>query len=155
MPPALTSYIVEQYVELRAKDSMGQAGRGGKSDQTAMTPRQLLSILRLSQALARIRLAESICEEDVEEAIRLTNASKASLDDDTPTGTQEDPLSTIFRVLSDYAQEHRTRDISYQQAEAMAVSRGFSNQQLRNVLDEYENLQVLRVSADGNTIFFQ
>jgi len=154
VPPALTGYIVEQYVELRAKDSMGQQGRGGKNDQTAMTPRQLLSILRLSQALARIRLAESISEEDVDEAIRLTNMSKASLEDDAPSGAHEDPVSTIFRVLSDYVQQHGSRDMSYKQAEAMVVSRGFSNQQLQSVLIEYENLRVLHVSADGDTIFF-
>jgi DNA replication licensing factor MCM7 len=41
-----------------------------------MTARQLLSILRLSQALARVRLADAITEEDVDEAIRLTASSK-------------------------------------------------------------------------------
>jgi DNA replicative helicase MCM subunit Mcm2 (Cdc46/Mcm family) len=43
VPRALMPYIVEAYVELRQQDA------AKPSDQTAMTARQLLSILRLSQ----------------------------------------------------------------------------------------------------------
>lgn len=154
VPRELTTYIVEQYVNLRAQDSMGQHGRGGKNDQTAMTPRQLLSILRLSQALARIRWADAISEEDVNEAIRLTDSSKSSLEDDTPSGPQDDPVSAIFRILNDYVQQHHMRTIQYAQAEAMVLSRGFKSEQLSNTLAEYENLQVLHVTSEGDAIIF-
>ena len=53
-----------------------------------MTARALLSILRLSQALARLRFAESVDAADVDEAIRLTYMSKASLQDVTTNGNQ-------------------------------------------------------------------
>ena len=39
-------------------------------DQTVMTARQLLSILRLSQGLARLRFSDYVAREDVDEAIR-------------------------------------------------------------------------------------
>jgi len=72
VPVELTSYIVEHYVELRAKDGSGPGASTGKgTDQAVMTARQLLSILRLSQALARLRLSSSISHEDVDEALRL------------------------------------------------------------------------------------
>jgi hypothetical protein len=50
-----------------------------EDNQAAMTARALLSILRLSQALARLRFATAVAAEDVDEAIRLTYMSKASL----------------------------------------------------------------------------
>jgi DNA replicative helicase MCM subunit Mcm2 (Cdc46/Mcm family) len=75
----------------RSRDSEGpKYGRGRSSasngDQAVMTPRALLSILRLgqvcqnfvfpsllicNQALARLRLAEAVTHEDIDEAIRL------------------------------------------------------------------------------------
>ena len=64
---------------------------GAANDQTTLTARQLLSILRLSQALARLRLANTVSHEDVDEAIRLIHASKSSLDDDSSGYQQEDP----------------------------------------------------------------
>merc|ERR1719245_19273 len=42
------------------------------------TPRTLLSILRLSQALARISFSEHVSEEHIEEALRLMKESKIS-----------------------------------------------------------------------------
>ena len=36
-----------------------------------MTARMLLSILRLAQALARILMHSKVCEEDIDEAIRI------------------------------------------------------------------------------------
>jgi DNA replication licensing factor MCM7 len=59
-----------------------------EDNQAAMTARALLSILRLSQALARLRFAESVDAADVDEAIRLTYMSKASLQDVNTTNNQ-------------------------------------------------------------------
>ena len=73
VPKELASYVVEAYVELRQKDNQGE------QDQSAMTARALLSILRLSQALARLRFTDEVAVQDVEEAIRMTHMSKASL----------------------------------------------------------------------------
>ena len=70
-----------------------------------MTARQLLSILRLSQALARIRLSGTVSHADIDEAIRLTHASKASLIEDTAAqgASSEDVMSAIYNVMRDYA----------------------------------------------------
>jgi DNA replication licensing factor MCM7 len=87
VPEELTSYIVETYVELRA-DSGGDQQSGqqhsskARGDQTVITARQLLSILRLCQALARLRFRTQVTSDDVDEAKRLMHMSKASLIDD-------------------------------------------------------------------------
>ena len=159
VPRELSRYIVDQYVNLRAEDNRNMSQNNnssrGSNDQTAMTARQLLSILRLSQALARIRLADEISEDDVEEAIRLTNSSKSSLFDEGPAGPQEDAMSTIFRVMRDYVEQRGVTQLSFNQAEAMIVNRGYSVEQLNDVLEEYENLNVIRRESEGQSIIFE
>jgi len=158
VPPSLSSYIVEAYVALRSQDSAygGRRTHGSSkgNDQTVMTPRQLLSILRLSQSLARLRLSELVKSEDVDEAIRLIHASKASLNDDGPVGAQEDATSAIFSMLRDFSAQHKTDSVSYVQAEAMVVKKGFSSVQLREMLDDYQTLQILHVDDGRQNIIF-
>ena len=68
---------------MRSAEATEAAANDG---QTMMTARQLLSILRLSQGLARLRFSESVEEEDVEEAIRLVRMSKVELPPFAPFG---------------------------------------------------------------------
>jgi DNA replication licensing factor MCM7 len=71
VPEDVAPYIVEAYVSLRSQGTSGGGGKQAKNgDQTVMTARQLLSILRLSQALARLRFSDYVAREDVDEAIR-------------------------------------------------------------------------------------
>ena len=69
VPTDVAPYIVEAYVSLRSQGTpTGKQSKNG--DQTVMTARQLLSILRLSQGLARLRFSDYVAREDVDEAIR-------------------------------------------------------------------------------------
>ena len=72
IPTELTDYIVGAYVELR-RDARNNR------DMTFTSARNLLGILRLSTALARLRLANSVEKSDVAEALRLLEMSKDSL----------------------------------------------------------------------------
>lgn len=78
IPPdgSLTEYLVDNYVAMRAKETEDEDDAKGYT-----SPRVLLSILRLGQALARLRLAKVVEKEDIDEAIRLMDASKDSLED--------------------------------------------------------------------------
>lgn len=58
--------LVNGYVDMRRL--------GGSRKVITATPRQLESLIRLSEALARMRLDEFVREEDVEEAMRLMKA---------------------------------------------------------------------------------
>ena len=69
VPQDVAPYIVEAYVSLRSQGTP-TGGKTKNGDQTVMTARQLLSILRLSQALARLRFSDYVAREDVDEAIR-------------------------------------------------------------------------------------
>lgn len=72
IPENLSDYITGAYVEMRKE------ARNSK-DTTFTSARTLLAILRLSTALARLRLADAVEKEDVNEAMRLMEMSKDSL----------------------------------------------------------------------------
>ena len=173
VPPDVAPYIVEAYVGLRMQDAPGAAMRGASNgDQTVMTARQLLSILRLSQALGRLRFSDYVAREDVDEAIRLTHMSKASLADelhDAPQGgggqrgssrsggrgaRGEDVTSRIFQVLKDYATVSRTNRVELKLCEAMVLRKGFTAQQLQTCLEEYQALDIIQMNATGTHIDF-
>lgn len=69
-------FLTAAYVDLR------QDARNSK-DVTFTSARNLLAILRLSTALARLRLSNEVEKEDINEAIRLMEMSKASLNQPT------------------------------------------------------------------------
>jgi DNA replication licensing factor MCM7 len=67
---------------------MRKLQRDSNTDKyTYATPRTLLAIIRLAQALARLRLADEVAQIDVDEAIRLTEASKSSIEEDDNSST--------------------------------------------------------------------
>ncbi|KAL3921569.1 MAG: hypothetical protein SGILL_002682, partial [Bacillariaceae sp.] len=159
VPPEVAPYIVEAYVSLRMQDRPGRNNRSSKEgDQTAMTARQLLSILRLGQALARLRFSDFVAREDVDEAIRLTHMSKASLSEDSSengtTQRREDVMSRVFNIMRDYATTSNSSNVEMRLAEAMVIRKGFTAQQLQSCLEEYEALEVIQVNQNRTQIHF-
>lgn len=184
IPEDLCTYIVEAYVELRQQDANEQAqlqkqsggGRFNSSGfgdstsnnhaQTAMTARQLLSILRLSQSLARLRFATEVIKQDVDEAIRLVYVSKSSLteqegDDRQPGAagvggarTYQDAMSKIYRLLLEFAKDRDTTVVAMSDVEPAVLRKGFTAQQLSACIQFYEGLDVMQRSANGTTLSF-
>ena len=154
VPQDVAPYIVEAYVGLRMQKS---DNRGLNNDQTVMTARQLLSILRLSQALARLRFSDYVAREDVDEAIRLTHMSKASLFDENNNGSQGmrgggDVISRIFHIIREYATASRQQRVEYSVCEAMVLRKGFTKEQLKSCIEEYQALDILSVNATATHI---
>merc|ERR1711894_830591 len=85
IPTELTDYVVSAYVEMRKEARTSR-------DMTFTSARTLLGVLRLSTALARLRLANVVEKEDVDEAMRLIEMSKASLADEEGTRRVVNPV---------------------------------------------------------------
>ena len=83
-------HLVQGYLAMR---SLGSGSRGGNSKTITATTRQLESLIRLSQGLAKMRLSEWVTAGDVEEAIRLMKVA-------TQTAAT-DPRSVIL-LLSNF-----------------------------------------------------
>lgn len=164
VPTDVAPYVVEAYVTLRMQDRPGaKKSITNDGDQTVMTARQLLSILRLSQALARLRFSDFVAREDVDEAIRLTHMSKASLEDDGGDDSaggngrkrgREDVMSRIFNIIRDYATVSNSKQVELKMCEAMILRKGFTAQQLKTCLEEYEALDIIQVNSTRTQVFF-
>jgi DNA replication licensing factor MCM7 len=76
IPADLHNYIVARYVEKR------KFQREGKEEVSYMyiTPRTLLGIIRISQAMAKFHFREEVSQSDVDEAIRLMDFSFKTLE---------------------------------------------------------------------------
>lgn len=103
VPNQISEYIISAYVNLRKHHQKEE--KGGRSF-TYTSARTLLSVIRLSQALARMRNANEVAREDVDEGLRLMEVSKASLDnndedDDMEMGANRDvtDISKIYRII--------------------------------------------------------
>lgn len=102
MPPEVSNYVVESYVRLRklSKDEEVQ-----NKSHTYTSARTLLGVLRLAQALARLRFSDRVDHADVDEALRLMEVSKESLQDDEDRERDQDRsiVSQIYRLIKDMA----------------------------------------------------
>ncbi|GLD97128.1 hypothetical protein PINS_up005811 [Pythium insidiosum] len=173
IPEHLCSYIVEAYVSLRQQDVTEHArqqrfsrnyGSGDNANhaQTAMTARQLLSILRLSQSLARLRFSTEVISQDVDEAIRLVYVSKASLTDQDESsngnkpgaGGANDAMSKIYRLILDFSNERGLKTIDLSAIEPVVLRKGYTQYQLKACVQYYERLDVLEMNASGTSFHF-
>uniref|UniRef100_A0A6I8R0S9 DNA replication licensing factor MCM7 n=1 Tax=Xenopus tropicalis TaxID=8364 RepID=A0A6I8R0S9_XENTR len=148
IPESLADYLTAAYVEMRKE------ARTNK-DMTFTSARTLLSILRLSTALARLRLEDVVEKEDVNEAMRLTEMSKDSLlGDKGQTSRTQRPADVIFSTIREMVPEKGARSVKYSEAEQRAVSKGFTPAQFEAALEEYEELNVWLVNQARTKITF-
>ncbi|KAJ6531336.1 MCM-domain-containing protein [Mycena capillaripes] len=102
VPPTVSSYVVDSYVRLR---KMGKEDEEQGRSHTYTSARTLLGVLRLAQALARLRFSDTVEHPDVDEALRLMECSKQSLEDDDgmDQGPDKSAISQIFRLMKQMA----------------------------------------------------
>lgn len=100
VPQEVSDYVVDAYVRLRKQSIENEKAEKSHSYASART---LLGVLRLSQALARLRYSDEVEEGDVDEALRLMEASKESLldDDEKERDTDYSDTSKIYRLIKE------------------------------------------------------
>ncbi|XP_046668359.1 DNA replication licensing factor mcm7 [Homalodisca vitripennis] len=146
VPPTLTDYIVDAYVEMR-KDA-----RNNK-DMTFTSARNLLAILRLSTALARLRLSDQVEREDVGEAMRLLEMSKISLaQSEDRGGRAQSVVDKIFSVIRELAGGKKTVKLS--EIREQCTSKGYQPDHVEECIEQYEELNVWQVNQARTTITF-
>lgn len=102
VPPEVSNYVVDSYVRLR---KLSKEQEKENKAYTYTSARTLLGILRLAQALARLRFADVVEHDDVNEALRLMEVSKESLNDENDEDREPDQtdMSKIYRIIKDLA----------------------------------------------------
>ncbi|KXZ44931.1 hypothetical protein GPECTOR_60g708 [Gonium pectorale] len=154
VPEQLTEYIASFYAELR---QMEKAALGAAATYT--TPRTLLSILRLSQALARLRFSTLVEQSDVDEALRLMRQSKASLENSGPgagsgEGAYEDAVSLVYRLIREYSSRSGELEIPYSKIQELTARHNVSREEIEECINEYARIALWTVEHDqqGNPL---
>lgn len=137
----------ESYVEMR------KAARNSQ-DKTFTSARNLLALLRLSTALARLRLSDAVEKADVIEANRLIEMSKYSINysETLSTNVQENPMSRIFYLIKELASNTKTVKVS--DILERCTTKGFKPDQINDCIEEYEALNVWQVNQTRTQITF-
>ncbi|KAI0565231.1 DNA replication licensing factor mcm7 [Gracilaria domingensis] len=156
----ITDFLVNNYVAMRGEDV-----EDGRDAQGYTSPRKLLSILRLAQALCRLRLCERVELEDLHEALRLMSASQASLEDGSNKGkrgreeddddddlfmernmggddSEDSRIWRLYTLVSEHMEKDNRTVIDIDAAEKLCDEHGFSRDDLVKTIEQYEDLDI-------------
>ncbi|EKG03573.1 minichromosome maintenance (MCM) complex subunit, putative [Trypanosoma cruzi] len=141
---AAAKAISDIYCEMRAQSVR---------HTNVVTARTLLSIIRLSQACARLRFSERVAEADVREAGRLLDCSKISLQERAdPNGRRALTTSdaVIFSTIKELARSRTNIDLA--EVRPALMIKGVDEVHLQRCLHTYMEVGVWEVN--GNIIEF-
>uniref|UniRef100_M8BNG1 DNA replication licensing factor MCM7 n=1 Tax=Aegilops tauschii TaxID=37682 RepID=M8BNG1_AEGTA len=148
VPRDLEEYIATAYSSIRQEEAKSNA------PHSYTTIRTLLSIVRISIALARLRFSETVAQSDVDEALRLMQMSKYSLYSDDRQRSGLDAISDIYSILRDEAARTSSMDVKYGHALNLISRKGYSEAQLKECLEEYASLNVWQIHPSTFDIHF-
>ncbi|KAJ9306183.1 hypothetical protein DTO217A2_4299 [Paecilomyces variotii] len=158
VPQSVSDYMVGAYVRMRNQQKKED---GTKKQFSHTTPRTLLGVIRLSQALARLRFSEEVVEEDVDEALRLIEVSKASLRNDGQGGQDQSPTTKIYnliRAMRDSGAaavgDGEEGELSMKRIRERVLAKGFTEDQLVQTVDEYANMDIWQITGNGTRLMF-
>ncbi|KAL8990974.1 MAG: hypothetical protein Q9177_000494 [Variospora cf. flavescens] len=158
VPKEVSEYMVGSYVRMRQQQKRDE---GGKKHFTHTSARTLLGIVRLSQALARLRFSTEIATDDVDEALRLVEVSKASLYGDSRGRSDQSPSSKIYRLVRAMKDsgaaaigDGSSGELSIKKVRERIIAKGFTDDQFSQALDEYALLDVWQTTAQGTRLVF-
>ncbi|ESN91580.1 hypothetical protein HELRODRAFT_96289 [Helobdella robusta] len=148
IPESLTDYITGCYIEMRKE------ARNHK-DSTFTSARTLLAILRLSTALARLRLSDVVEKDDVNEAMRLMEMSKDSLNASSDqTKSRQSLTDQIYSTVKDMIREGGGRTLKMADILDRCTARGFKMAAIEKCISEYEEINVWQVNQKRDRVTF-
>lgn len=124
---------------------------------TYTTPRTLMAVLRLAQAVARLRFSDIIDRGDFEEGLRLITESKRSVTEEQEAAQRKrrkvDYQSDILEILKDMDHRYSKRDewdgwLAMVEAETVVARMGYTKEQLLKTIEAYIELDVLQWRSD-------
>ncbi|CAG8508631.1 1689_t:CDS:2 [Acaulospora colombiana] len=151
IPQELKEYIVGSYVDLRREQKNDEYR---KKEHSHVSPRTILAVIRLATALARIRLADSVIREDVDEALRLLEVSKDSLRDKSNLSkSDKTPTSAIYEMINEIRSRTEGDSLDYDQI-VKEVTVRYTKDQLEDCIAEYQANNIWHVNEDRTKLFY-
>jgi DNA replication licensing factor MCM4 len=130
--------LISAYIEMRRG---GSGGSGGRGRTITATPRQLESLIRLSESLARMKYATVVTRDDVREAVRLMKVATQAAATDPRTGRIDMDMITTGRST---AERELEENLAASLRELLVERRGnrLGVSEIRRQLSEILNAQV-------------
>ncbi|KAA8492449.1 DNA replication licensing factor mcm4-B [Porphyridium purpureum] len=132
--------LVQKYVEMRHPVEDQRRG------SITATTRQLESLIRLSEARARLRLSNVVSEADVNEAARLMTSAMQQAATDQRTGMIDIDLVMTGRSNAAREQLKQLSDAILEHAQRMLDASGSSDVAVSNVMSEIRTASSIQVS---------
>ncbi|KIJ27820.1 hypothetical protein M422DRAFT_270920 [Sphaerobolus stellatus SS14] len=171
VPREVSDYVVRAYVRLR---KMQKELEEQDKTHSYTSARTLLGVLRLSQALARLRFDDYVTISDVDEALRLMEVSKESLIDDADKEREIDQSETsvIYRLIKDMAAGRTDvlgsgpggddmdvdmdgdNELTLADIRSICMAKGHSETAMMECIIQYEELDVWTRVANGRKLRF-
>jgi DNA replication licensing factor MCM4 len=165
--PEASEQLVASYLEMR---NPGGAGVGSNGTRTiSATPRQLESLIRLSEALAKMRYGKVVTRADALEAVRLMRVATQSAATDPRTGRIDMDMITTGRSSSDREHEEQMnmclkelfaerrgtrmafRDVQQQLNEILNAT--VTHDELVEILRQMEANNLIQLNERAQTVF--
>ncbi|KAF6031212.1 MCM7 [Bugula neritina] len=149
IPEELNEYISGAYVEMRKEAR-------NNNEMLFTSPRTLLGIVRLATALARLRMADVVEKDDINEAMRLMEMSKDSLNAEERQKKPQSVTDQVYAVIRSLLPpgSHQTKVIKMADIEELAASKGLRPQQVHDCIDTYERLNVWQLDTAKTKLTF-
>ena len=129
------NFLVEQYRHLRQRDT-----GGGFKSSWRITVRQLESMIRLSEAMARMGCSDQVLPKHVKEAYRLLNKSIIRVDQPDIHFEDEDAIAAALEEDMDVDNNAAENVASPADANGLAPPSQPTKKQLRLTYEEYKNI---------------
>lgn len=156
LPRDVADYLVDTYIMLRERIEE-------TADFQYVSARSLLSIIRLASALARLRFSNQVVMGDVDEAIRLSDVSKASLLNSTNAKkvyvstiypNPSDPLSAIYETILNMSKSSDGFEMELKYGDILdkVKAKGFSEEMLNACIVQNEDHDIWVRTAGGSKL---
>lgn len=147
IPSQLHNFIIQKYVEKRQEQM-----EINKIGYVYVTPRTLLGIIRLAQSLARLRFSEVVDQNDIEEALRLMEASRNTINQDAGIKAKVDPISAVFKIIREECRKNANSTANRTDILKRVLGQGYKEAELVTALKTYADLNVIILSSEQNKI---
>lgn len=149
---SVRDYVVQEYIKMRKESKKYE---NSKLYFGHTTPRTLLGVLRLSQALARVRFRNLVDVSDVDEALRLVNTARQSLNEN---GNQdqvvESDSSKVFSIVREKVQELGSKDklVPVSELKDAVIGKGYTEDQFKECIYRYQALNLWHLVDDDENL---
>ena len=109
----------------------------------------------MAQAIARLHFRELVDISDVDEALRLIKAAKASLNDHVgPTNRDTSKTTQVYEIIRSMHSTSQGNDLAIDEIRRRITGRGFTEDEMWNTIKEYSDFGVLFTTGENTRLRF-